>query len=786
MRNWWVGLLLIVGACECDPEGTDPPAGDGGADGAAEASVDAPICVEENRCGAAQLCCSDGEECVDDSLCDTVCENVRCGDNNLTCCAAGQVCVDGVVCGANCQADETLCGAALELCCSAGDVCLDDACVTPGDACADDFDCLTEGDYCEETVGRCLQIPNVDPVCELLPDFEQVELAVEWNWTGEMVDGLLYQHVAATPVVGDISGDGIPDVVVPAYSSGGNAALVAVNGNDGTTLWAIAGADRPDWIGVAALADFDPTDAALEVVYPLDSNGIRIVDGDGTTELARRTTGGVAVTRSAPAIADINADGVPDVVVGCHAMNGTDISDAALDFFDGGRCTTSSQSFASAAIADLDGDGLIEVTTGGVALQVGATPADEVLWTRSSTPHGLPAVADLNVDGLPEVVNIRSGQIEVLNGQDGTVLLGPGGAWQDATFSIPGGGNGGAPTIADFDGDGLPEVATAGRGAYVVYDPDCLVTPPRMGGDCAPGTTDFVRWQAPTQDISSSITGSSVFDFQGDGVAEVVYNDECFLHIYDGRDGNEILVMPRANSSRTALEYPLVVDVDRDGNSEIVLPANADQIDRDNCPEAWSAAFGVPIAMLPAEFRDGTRGIFAFGDPRDRWVRTRPIWNQFTYHVTNVTDLGAVPMTEVDNWTVSGLNNYRQNVQGAGVFNAPNLAVELEAVAACASREIRLSALVQNIGSRGVAAGVLVEFFQTSPSPEVMVGQAMTTQALLPGASERVTVTVSSVPADTDLTYEVRVDGAASATPVAECNEDDNLAQASERCAGLL
>ena len=111
-------------------------------------------------------------------------------------------------------------------------------------------------------------------------------------------------------------------------------------------------------------------------------------------------------------------------------------------------------------------------------------------------------------------------------------------------------------------------------------------TPPRAGGDCtrppndpastcddAPGA--FLRWARPTQDLSSSVTGSSVFDFQGDGVSEVIYNDECFLHVYDGRDGREILAMPRPNSSRTALEYPLVVDVDRDGNSEIYL-MNAD------------------------------------------------------------------------------------------------------------------------------------------------------------------------------------------------------------------
>ena len=40
-------------------------------------------------------------------------------------------------------------------------------------------------------------------------------------------------------------------------------------------------------------------------------------------------------------------------------------------------------------------------------------------------------------------------------------------------------------------------------------------------------------WIKQTQDCSSAATGSSVFDFEGDGKAEVVYGDETTLHVYD-------------------------------------------------------------------------------------------------------------------------------------------------------------------------------------------------------------------------------------------------------------
>ena len=254
---------------------------------------------------------------------------------------------------------------------------------------------------------------------------------------------------------------------------------------------------------------------------------------------------------------------------------------------------------------------------------------------------------------------------------------------------IPGGGSGGAPTVADFDGDGRPEFSTAGRGFYAVYDLDCQGTPD--SAFCNSERTDGILWQQATQDISSSITGSSVFDFEGDGSAEVVYNDECTLRVYSGRDGTELF--SRANSSRTAAEYPLVVDVDGDNNSEFIVPANDDQITRDGCDT-------------------GTHGVYAFGDLEDRWVRTRRVWNQHTYHVTNISSDGTIPALESTNWSTSALNNYRQNTQGEGIYNAPDLAIVGVSVGldSCPTNA-DIKAQIQNVGSLGVPSNVSVGFY---------------------------------------------------------------------------
>ena len=761
--------------------------GDAGRVDGGEVLVDGAMCTAERLCSGGR-CCPETDECVAGFQCLPICENTRCGDDESICCDAGQICLDGVVCAAMCEPGRALCGAGLDVCCGAGEVCLDEVCTPPGDACEDDFDCA-EGSYCEEVLGdassagRCLVIPSA--MCEVRPTFDRLALAVEWHWPGVTVGGTTYENVIATPVVGDVSGDGIPDVVVPVYagSSLTTTLLVAIHGRTGETLWTIGGADRPANVDTVLIADFDPSDDALEIAYRTSASAIRIVDGDGVTELGRRTTGSSATSRASAAAADLDADGVPDLIIGCHAMNGADISNPARDFFDGGTCRSTGAGGAFTVVANLDGDPAPEVTSGGIAYNIDGS----VLWSRSGTPHGMAAVADLDGDGTPEVISVDAGTIVVVAGADGSMLIGPIGSWASGTFNIPGAGTGGAPTVADFDADGLPEISTAGRSAYVVYDPDCLPTPPRAGGDCAPGRTDFIRWTSPTQDFSSSVTGSSVFDFQGDGVAEVIYNDECFLHVYDGATGVDVLEMPRPNSSRTGFEYPIVVDVDRDGNSEIVVTANRDQaVTRDRCPAAYSTTFGVPVAELDPEYAIGTRGVYVFGDPMDRWVRTRPIWNQFTYHVTHIGDLGSSPAIELDNWSVPGLNNYRQNVQGAGVFNAPNLVVELAAVSACGRGEVRLSAVVRNIGARGAAPGVTVTFVQTVPGPEMVLGSATTTSALLPGGSERLTFVAAAVPVDTDLTYEARVDGSTATRPVLECNADDNVSSDTERCDSLL
>ena len=130
-------------------------------------------------------------------------------------------------------------------------------------------------------------------------------------------------------------------------------------------------------------------------------------------------------------------------------------------------------------------------------------------------------------------------------------------------------------------------------------------------------------WSKTTHDCSSAVTGSSVFDFNGDGKAEVIYSDEHHLWMYDGPTGTN-LIPSTCNTTGTLWEYPLVADVDNNGQADIVVASNAYAV---TCPDDGSKQSGIRV----------------FGSASGSWVRTRDIWNEHTYHITNINDDGTVP-----------------------------------------------------------------------------------------------------------------------------------------------
>lgn len=646
----------------------------------------------------------------------------------------------------------------------------------PGHTCNDSYDC-DPGYFCEPTLGECL--PQPDPLtCKIVPTFSDLTVRTEWSKTD--------LQIISIPVVANLDNAGAPEVVVNTTANGtafdtgqieildgatGNVVLgpIADNpptsyGSEGRSSIAVGDINGDGFPDIVYAGRKDGSNASLIVAMERDGH-VLWTSHDPNTGTAHR----IKVINGAITLAQFDGDKGAEVVVGGTLID----NDGAVLWDQGGSGnggfvgTNGGYSGGISAVADLDGDGTPEIVTGKNAWKAAfdaVTPANTTVtpyWTYAGT-DGYPAIVDLDTDHHPEVVLVSQGQVIALNGQTGQLycavdptdaMCTAAPALRTQPIAIPEGTNvgnniGGPPTIADFDGDGRPEIGVAGGYSYSVYDLN------RPGEDTTGFTPAagamFVKWSKATQDHSSNATGSSVFDFQGDGSSEVIYNDECNVWVYSGVDGHTQLQFP--NTTGTIHEYPLVVDVDGDGNSEILVVAN-DGNAASECPG-----------------QTATRGLFVLGDPMDRWVPTRKVWTQHTYHVTNSDGVGNVPAAELNNWEQPGLDDYRKNNQGAGVFNAPDLALELAAdLDQCTQGNLVLDARVTNVGTLGVPMGVVVTFYEGTDASGAVLGTGMTTQPVLPGGSTHVKLTIPQ-PAQPQNYFGV-VD---STMMIAECNELNN------------
>ena len=55
-------------------------------------------------------------------------------------------------------------------------------------------------------------------------------------------------------------------------------------------------------------------------------------------------------------------------------------------------------------------------------------------------------------------------------------------------------------------------------------------------------------------------------------------------------------------------------------------------------------------------------GIRVYHDRQEGWARTRKIWNQHAYSITNVNNDGSIPAHPATHWLSRALNTFRSNV----------------------------------------------------------------------------------------------------------------------------
>jgi hypothetical protein len=559
--------------------------------------------------------------------------------------------------------------------------------------------------------------------CEVRPPWSpNFEPELEWQWTSSTVFPN-HTNVMMTPVVVEVNGDGIPDVVFNAHEGNGynaNGVIRAISGANGQELWTVTEpAYRVRGASSIAAGDIDNDGLAELCTVPESGSGLICFENDGRFKFRISTPDN---SWGGPSFADLDGDGTVEILNGNHVFSNTGTLRWAGADGMGGISGTGPISFA----ADIDQDGRLEVVNDRAIYRHDGS----LLCRNTSIGYGLAGVGNFDADPYGEVAVVWSGYVSLLD-HDCRLL------W---TRAIPGGGAGGAPNIADFDNDGQAEVGVAGASNYVVLE-----------------TNGSIKWASVTRDYSSNRTGSSTFDFEGDGQAEVVYADEVRLRIYDGATGAIRFEVP--HSSCTTYENPVIVDVDGDNNAEIVVAANT------------TCGYG-PY-----------KGIRVFRDKRDGWVNTRRIWNQHAYSVTNVNDDGTIPRRPVANWLTPGLNTFRSNSQGTGT-TSPFAAADLVAsdVSTSCDRStltLTVSARVRNQGDAAASAGMKVAFFRGNPaSGGTLLGVATVPSVLAAGAETTVSISLNPAPGNFAEVWAIADNDGTGAGREAECREDNNAASA--------
>lgn len=503
--------------------------------------------------------------------------------------------------------------------------------------------------------------------CASEPQVGTFEPVVEWSRDAWEVEPDSTQ-IIMMPVVADLDGNKMPDLLFVTYKSGnhyGQGVLRAMSGDGQEELLNISNMDICGHSGLA-LGDIDGDDKPEIITITVD-NAIQVFEDDGTLKWKSKAYGpGLVHCGSYPQIADLNGDGSPEIISGPVILN-ADGSERGV-----GKAGTG---YFISTVVDLDQDGMQEVLVGNAAYDdVGQT-----IWSNGES-DGYAAVADFNNDAIPDIVVVSNGMIR-MEAMDGEVI------W---AAPMPGGG-GGVPTIADFNGDGEPEIGVAGSEYYGVFD-----------------DLGFLLWKMPISETASA-TGSVVYDFEGDGIAEVIHADENRVWIFSGIDGS-VKMEFTGHGSGTQFESPIIADLDADGQVEIAFGNNQ---------------FYGPQAP---------KGITVIGDKDDSWRPGRMLWNQYSYYITNVNDDLSIPALPEAPW-----NNY--NTYRSGDLSlpdgkaAPDLKLKtMVCEYACSDEQLMLWVQLGNEGASPLTAGATIFVYGKKGDTESLLESSPFVETLDAGA----------------------------------------------------
>ena len=286
--------------------------------------------------------------------------------------------------------------------------------------------------------------------------------------------------------VGDFNGDGISDVIFSADDGSGTMTLTDYLGSATGTFTAVLPSPGPLTGAPLGMVTGDvDLDGKVDVVIAVP-NGYTVLLGGGDGKFPRRSD--VVLTNTsvrALALADLNADGKLDLVLGIITNSGTSI-----------------------AVLLGNGDGTFQAPV--------LYPAPATLFAFAGygvSGFGEIRIADVNKDGKPDVLVVgeTAGLIVYLNGGSGTLLA-------PTTFAVPTFNH--SLVLGDVNNDGNLDAVVGGSGA--TFDASSNPSSPTdnihlLLGDGKGG------FAAPVGVVAPAVGryGLALADFDGDGKLDI-------------------------------------------------------------------------------------------------------------------------------------------------------------------------------------------------------------------------------------------------------------------------
>jgi hypothetical protein len=354
--------------------------------------------------------------------------------------------------------------------------------------------------------------------------------------------------LTGTPAIGDVNGDGLPDLVFPGVNI-----VFGAGGGTFTKPYSYT-VDSTGGGHNVVLADLRNDGLTDIVTDAQDAISVLLSQGKGSYEDGQWTavTGGAACGASA----DFNGDGKPDLAVntptGVAILLGT--GNAAAPFTPG--ATMSLADTGCLYTGDLNGDGIPDlVVTTPTALVAYLGNGDGTFTQKSSTAIGPGAVvlADFNHDGKLDFAT--SGNLLALGNGDGT--------FQTPTAFVPNPPAGGFSNIAvgDINSDGWPDLVLTN--SDVPYSNLYVLLNNQKGG--------FT--QVPTS--FGELTNQAILvDLNGDGNLDLITSGSGGggNYIYLGNGQGEFTYLAGLEGpAGTQQEFVMAADLNGDGIPDIAI-----------------------------------------------------------------------------------------------------------------------------------------------------------------------------------------------------------------------